>query len=778
MIRFLVGAGKESDYMAVSPNKKKKNASPKIKRKLVLLLIFAGILLLVLALRLTQVMLINAPELQEKATSQWTRRSSLAAQRGRIMDRNGLVLAQTGTAYRVLLNPPSIAADDRVRIASEISEVLGMDYEYVLSKVSTTERVRDDGSVAEVKQVQLKRQVEASVIDQLEALQLGKGVSYITDQKRYYPFGQLFAQVIGFSGTDGEGQTGIEAEYDSYLAGTPGKLIAEVDRKGNALSYGEEQFLAPTDGYDISLTVDSVAQSYLEKYIEECQSINGSITTTGILLNPNTGEILASSTYPSFDLNEPPRYDVTSLMSMSRNRSVTDTFEAGSLFKIITLSAAIDSGAVSMDSKFECSGSKTFRLEKIRCWKTNGHGDQTLTQAVENSCNCAFMEMGLNMGVNTFYDYIYAFGFDKSTDCGLPQEDSGEVTHRKYIREPELARTSFGLSITCTPIQLINAVAAAVNGGILYQPYIIDRVSDKDNNTIIDNEPIQIRRVIKSSTSTLVRQILESVVDNGGGSNAQVPNYRVGGKMGTSLKYEEDGSPSRTRFIASFVGFLPASNPQLICLVTCDEPGVPVMYGTTVAAPWVQKTLADLVQYYGLQPDKTTETMEVPNVVGMSGEDAARRVGYNFTTNMTEAEMTGVVTRQIPAAGTQAPKGSLVVLYTTMTTFNDEGVASDQVKVPNLIGLRRLNAYDLLAKAGLKLSMDLNYCTGLIDSQSIPADTLVDPGTEVFVTFYDETRKTPEPTENTTGEENNSTGATPDPNAPQNTPTPGEEHNG
>lgn len=762
--------------MAASPVKKKKSGSPKIKRKLVLLLIFAGILMLVLALRLTQVMLINAPELQEKATSQWTRRSSLAAQRGRIMDRNGLVLAQTGTAYRVLINPQSIAADDRVRIASEISEVLGMDYEYVLEKVSTTERVRDDGTTAEVKQVQLKRQVEASVIDQLEALQLGKGVSYITDQKRYYPFGQLFAQVIGFSGTDGEGQTGIEAEYDSYLAGTPGKLIAEVDRKGNALSYGEEQYLAPTDGYDITLTADSVAQSYLERFVEECQAVNGSITTTGILMNPNTGEILASTTYPSFDLNAPPRSDVTSLMSMSRNRSVTDTFEPGSIFKVVTLAAALDSGAVTMESKFECHGSKTFRLEKVRCWKTGGHGEQTLTEAAENSCNCAFMEMGLRMGVDTLYDYIYAFGFDQSTECGLPQEDSGTVTHRKYIRDTDLARISFGQSITCTPIQIVNAVSAAVNGGILYQPYIIDRISDTKGNSIVDNEPVQIRRVIKSSTSALVRQILESVVENGSGSNAQVVNHRVGGKTGTAQKYEEDGSASRTRLIASFVGFLPANDPQLVCLITCDEPAVPVVYGSTVAAPWVQRTFEELVQYYGLQPDKTTETWEVPNVVGMTGEEAERRISYNFTTNMTEAEKTGIVTMQIPAAGTQAPKGSIVVLYTTMTTFNDEGVASEQVSVPNMIGLRRLNAYDMLTKAGLKLSLDLNNCTGLIDSQSIPPETLVDPGTEVYVTFFDETRTTPEPTGD--ADTPAATGDADTPGAPANTPSPGVENDG
>ena len=356
------------------------------------------------------------------------------------------------------------------------------------------------------------------------------------------------------------------------------------------------------------------------------------------------------------------------------------------------------------------------------------------------------MEMALAMGVDTFYDYIYAFGFNESTECGIPQEDSGTVIHRKYIRESDLARVAFGQTMTCTAVQITNAVCAAVNGGILYQPYLIDRVNGADGAVIQQNEPTQIRRVIKSSTSTLVRGILESVVKNGSGSNAQVPNYKVGGKTGTAQKYEDDGTASRTRLIASFVGFLPADNPQLVCLVTVDEPQVPVIYGSTVAAPWVQKTFSDLVQYYGFLPDTTTETYKVPNVVGESGEDAARHIGYNFTTNMTEQEKTAIVTMQVPEADTLAPKGSLVVLYTTMTNFNDEGVANDDVQVPRLIGLRRINAYDMLEKLGLKLSFDTTACTGTIDTQSIAEGETVAPGTEVYVTFYDKTLvATPDP---------------------------------
>ncbi len=709
--------------------------APKIKKKLVLLMIFSGILVFLLALRLTQVMLVDGPGLQQKALSQWTRRANLTAQRGRIMDRNGLVLAQSGTAYRVLANPQAIAPDDRVRIALEVSDVLGMDYDYVLTRISNTKR----------QQVQLKRQVEQSVVDQLTALQLGNGVSFSTDYKRYYPFGQLFAQIIGFTGIDSEGQTGMEAEYDKYLAGTDGLLVTEVDRNNQPLSYGEEQYLEPVAGYDMTLTVDSVTQSYLEKYVEQCQLVNRSITATGLIMNPKTGEILAMATYPSFDLNSPPRDNVTSLMSMSRNRAVTDTFEPGSIFKVVTLAAALDSGAATLDSTYTCSGSKTFRLKTIHCWRTAGHGTQTLTEATENSCNCAFMEMALTMGVDTFYDYIYAFGFNESTECGVPQEDSGEVIHRKYIRETDLARVAFGQTMTCTGVQIANAVSAAVNGGILMQPYIVDSIVAKDGTVIEDKEPTQLRRVIQSNTSMIVRQILQSVVDNGSGSNARVTNYTVGGKTGTAQKYEEDGSASRTRLIASFIGFLPANDPQLVCLVTVDEPQVPVIYGSTVAAPWVQQTFTDLVQYYGILPDTTTETWRVPNVVGMTGEQAHYEVSKNFECEIATDEEQAIVTMQIPAADTVAPRHSIVVLYTNMTNFNDQGLPKAEVKVPNLLKRRRVDAYDMLYKLGLVLRYDPTACTGIIDTQSIAEGETVTVGTEIFVTFYDENLPTPDP---------------------------------
>lgn len=716
---------------------KETSKGPKLKRKLVLLMVFAGLLMFLLAMRLSQVMLVQGPELKKKAETQWTRRQNLAAQRGRIIDRNGLVLAQSGTSYRVLANPPAIAPDDRVRVATEVSDILGLDYDYVLQRISPDA----DGKLK--LQVQLKRQVESSVIDQLEALQLGNGISYTTDMKRYYPFGQLFTQLVGFTGIETEGQTGLEAEYNTYLAGTNGLLVAEVDRKNNPLSYGTPEKINAVDGYDMTITGDSVAQSYLEKYLKQCYEVNRPISVSGLIMNPNTGEIIAISTYPSFDLNNPPRDMVTELMSMSRARIVTDTYEAGTMFDVITTAAGIDAGTTSAASSFNCDGSRTFRLEKVRCWKTGGHGDETLAEALGNSCNVAMIDIAEATGVNKLYDYIYSFGFNESTECGIPSEDTGEVIHRKYIRESDLAHLAFGETITTTAIQMANAFSAVINGGLLMQPYVVSSITDKDGKEIVKNEPTILRRVISSATSSSMRTLLQSVVDNGNGASAKVMNYQVGGITGVSRKFEEDGTtPSRVRVVASFCGFIPVNDPQLVCMIVIDEPQVPVLEASNVPGYWASKIFSDLVQYYGILPDTTSKTRTVPNVVGMTGKDAVYELTQaGLPAYVVPGEEEALVVSQFPAAETIVPSGTSVVLYTSMTTFNDEGLYSNQVEVPRLINKRRQDAFDALAKLGLLLSYDKTLCTGQIDSQSEPEGTKVNPGTTIYVTF-----QTPVPT--------------------------------
>ncbi len=708
--------------------------APKIKQKLVQLMVFAGVLMLLLALRLTQVMIVQGPELKAKAEVQWTRRQNLAAQRGKIIDRNGLVLAQSGTAYRVLANPPAIAADDRVRVATELSEVLGLDYDYVM------ERISPDPETKKLRlQVQLKRQVESSVIDQLEALQLGNGVSYTTDMKRYYPFGQLFTQLIGFTGIETEGQTGLEAEYNAYLAGTPGRLVMEVDRKNNPLSYGDPDYLAPTEGYNMKLTTDSVTQSYLEKYLKECYELNRAASVSALVMDPSSGEVLAIGTYPSFDLNNPPRDMVTELMAMSRARIVTDKYEAGSMFDAITAAAALDAGATTPDSQYKCDGFKVFRLERVACWNTKGHGTETLAEALGNSCNLAMADLALATGIDKFYDYIYSFGFGTETNVGIPSEDTGEVVHRKYIRESDLSRIAFGENITTTAMQMANAFCAVINGGTLMQPYVVDNITATDGTVILQNEPTILRRVISASSSATMRKLLESVATKGNGSNAQVPNFTVGGITGVSRKFEEDNvTPSRTRMISSYIGYLSTNDsPQLVCMLVIDEPQVPYMEASSTAGYWVGRILSDLAQYYGYLPNPTTTKMDtVPDVTGMTARDAVytlKQAGFSAYAVPTEDAAT--VVAQYPAGKTEAPRGSIVILYTSMTTFNDDQLYKPMVEVPSLIERRRQDAFDALARLGLVLSFDKTACTGQIDSQSIAAGDRVEPGTVIYVTF-------------------------------------------
>ena len=369
------------------------------------------------------------------------------------------------------------------------------------------------------------------------------------------------------------------------------------------------------------------------------------------------------------------------------------------------------------------------------------------------------MQMALAMGVDTFYDYIYAFGFGTSTESGIPGEDTGEVIHRKYVRDTDLARIGFGQSITTTPLQILTAASAAINGGILMQPYVVKSISSTDSETsattyIEQNEPKELRRVISSDTSAKVRQILQSVVDNGSGSNAQIAGYTVGGKTGTAQKYDENGKVSSTLLIASFIGFVPADDPQLICLITVDEPCVPVVYGSTVAAPFVQRALSNLVQYYSIRPntEENTELVEAPNVVGETAKQAAyilTRRGFPETIYVPSEEQATVIA-QVPEAGTEVPEGTRVVIYTTMTTYSDEGTVKDLVKVPNLINDRRQDAFDKLDKLGLVLVYDKTACLGKIMTQSIPEGTEVAPGTEIYVEFDSTPSGTITPALNTT----------------------------
>ena len=694
---------------------------------------FAVLLLVALLVNLYYVSIVKGPEYARMAQRQWQSSLSLKAERGRILDRNGNVLAESYTTYQVCVNPQAITEDaDRERIANILSTLLNVNYESIISKM--TKLNPRDGKPYQ--QVKIKDQVESSVIAQLVTFQENRAISYYSDVKRNYPEGNLFGQLLGFTNVDGDGQTGVELSYNTILSGVDGRQIAETDRDGNEIPGGESSYIAPIAGATIQLTVDTGIEGFLQNALEEAARTNLAKYAYGIVMSPKTGEVYAISSYPTIDPNNPPRADAETLLDLSRQRMVTETYEPGSVFKIVTLAAALDSGAVNDSTSFKCNGYLNVLGQKIKCWRTKGHGSETLAQAVQNSCNPAFMSMALKMGTDKFYEYIYAFGMNDKTGVGIGGETTGTVTHRKYIRDTDLARIGFGQSISCTGMQMVMAVCAAINGGELLKPYYVQDVTASTGDVLEHNEREVVRTVITPGTSAQIRRYLTGVVDSGSGKNAAIPGYSVGGKTGTSQKYDENGNVSSTLLVASFVGFVPANDPEYLCMIIVDEPQVPVVYGSTVAAPYVQQVLKNVLTYYSVPTDRRETAVSVPDVRGMTVEQAVvalKTAGLDAT--YMETERAAAVQRQSPAPGNMVVRGSPVILYTAWTTFQAEDEEVEMTKVPKLEGKNRSNAMDALTKAGLIMDYDRSNSAGTVIMAQYPEGTEVPKGTTVHVEF-------------------------------------------
>lgn len=698
------------------------------KKRLKIALWFMMVLLLLLIARLVKVMVIDSEELENRAASQQTRNTTLSATRGKILDSTGVVLARNATAYKVVIWPSSIKDDEKERVAKELSSLLDMDYAKVLEKVNANKQ-----------EIVLARQVERETVDKIESMKLGIGVGTAIDTKRYYSSGSLFSQLLGFTNIDGEGQAGLEQKYEKYLAGKNGRMVTETDGKQNPLPYGVQEIIEANDGCDLILTTDAVMQSALEKACKEALEVNKAASVQGVIMDCTTGEIKAMTTQPDFDPNSPPRNDMALLNSLMRNRVVTDSYEPGSTFKLITLSAALDSHTVNTGTGFYCDGGCTVNGERIKCWRSGGHGSQTLYKAVQNSCNPSFVKMALSMGTETFYDYIYSFGFGSSTGSGITGESAGIVTHQKYITENTLARIGFGHSIAVTPLQLVTAVSAAVNGGKLMQPYVVDSIVAPDGTVVLKNEPKVVRRVISEETSALVRDIGESVVSEGSGKNAAIPGYRIGGKTGTAQKYGADGKIAQGKLIASFIGFAPADEPKYVCLILVDEPQVGTIFGSTVAAPFVKQVMEEVLRYAGYVPEQASTSVTVPAVTDITVAEAKReleKIGLTATYQDDENE---IVTAQVPIEGKSVQAGSGVLLYTAMTSAPSEDISGEQedemVIVPDVFDKTKLEANDALKAKGLIIKIDPPDQSGKAIRQSPAAGETVPKGTEVLVEF-------------------------------------------
>ena len=536
------------------------------------------------------------------------------------------------------------------------------------------------------------------------------------------------SQVLGRTDVDSVGQSGLEQYYEDYLAGEPGKIVSEVDARARTLADGERQYIPATPGNTLRLTIDREIQSFVERALRECIEVNEAASVQAIVMDVNTGAVLAMSMKPDYDPNDPPRDDAQALQSLMRITTISDAYEPGSTFKMLTAAAAIDSGVTTPEDAFYCSGRITVSGDTIRCWG-NPHGAQTMAQALQNSCNPVFVELALRLGTDRMYRYLRAFGLGATTGIDLPGEAAGILIGATSVKDVDLARIGFGQSVAVTPLQMITAACAVVNGGRLMRPYIVQEVLDADGAVVERTQPHVVATPITAETSATMRTLLEAVVAEGGGKNAQVEGYRVGGKTGTAQVYK-DGKIARDVHIGSFIGFAPADDPKIAVLVIVNEASVHVDYGGTTAAPFAAQILQETLQYLGVAPyeTQTRAQVEVPETRGLTVAQAKALLQEAGLEAMVDGAQ-DVVLSQMPLPGATMQEGSIVMLY---VTEGEPITAQDLVLVPDVLGQPIVEASRLLRARKLELLIE---GSGLATRQTPAAGTYVEPGTQVTVSF-------------------------------------------
>ena len=539
--------------------------------------------------RLFYLHIFAAEELSEKAKDQQMREVPVEAERGRIVDRNGELLAVSVSVASVYAMPTEIAAKDAPHIAATLAELLDSDEKAILKKLTSGRSYE-----------WIARKIDDDVAESVRNAGL-TGIGLTTETRRSYPNNELACHVLGFVGIDNQGLEGIEAMRDDALTGQDGFILAQYDSHGKAIAGSAETYIEPAPGSGLQLTLDENIQYFCERELDALMSSSVDPKgATAIVMDPNNGEILALASRPGYDPNEFGNYD----SSLWRNTAVADFYEPGSTAKILTMSAAIEEGAVREEDRFYDRGYISVGKVKIRCWAHTPHGSETFVEVAENSCNPAFVEVGQRIDREdalTFYRYLKNFGIGQATGIPLPGESSGSL--RSYakpedINAVDVANMYIGQGYGVTPLQLITAVSAAVNGGVLYEPHLVKAMLDEDGRVTEAIEAKKVRRVVSEETSRRVRAILESVVANGTGKNAYIEGFRVGGKTGTAQKFV-DGAYSKSKYVASFIGAAPMDAPQVVCLVVIDEPGSYPVYGGTIAAPVCRKILEDVLVYLG-----------------------------------------------------------------------------------------------------------------------------------------------------------------------------------
>lgn len=718
---------------------KKKNKKIKLNEGRVLAFLLAIVILfLALSGRLLYISIFRSKDYKAMAEEQWTNEIQIDARRGRILDRNNRELAVTANVFRVDLDLITLRKyidkkdTDNIEIAKLLAEALEMDEEKVLSRIELTYPSGNPANSAT-----LIRRIEKEKADKVKELDIN-GVIVSEDTKRYYPNGDFLSHTLGTTNADGEGLSGLELYYNEELMGIPGVRVSEVSGNSTSNPYSETSFTPPVDGKDMTLTIDENIQYFVEKVAEDALKKHNADSVSIAVMNPNNGEILGMVNKPGFNPNNPyegseafkGKDESAKLQNMWRNTIVSDAFEPGSIFKIITSIAAIEENIAGKDEVYYCDGSLNVAGKNIKCWKSGGHGVQNFNQTLENSCNVAFMEMGAKLGAEKLNEYIKLFGFGTQSGIDLPGEATGIVKNVEDISAVDLATISFGQTNTMNGIQFMTALNAVANGGDLIQPHIMKELSHKDDNgtKIIDEVFVpKIQENIVDEKSTMrVKEALESTVSNGSSKDAGIEGIKVAGKTGTAEKVDPETGTYGAGYIASFAGFAPYDNPQVSLIVIIDNPKNGEHFGGIVAAPFAGELFNNIFNYISLnegQLDAKDESVIIPDLRGDKATSAEKTLNELGVNCVIEGDGT-FVTSVTPIPGYKVKKGDSITLYAGSRFDRNE----KEIVVPDFRKLNKEEAEEILKSLGLKGEFEGE---GEIKEQSISAGEIIKSGDKI-----------------------------------------------
>lgn len=721
-----------------------------LKRILIMAVVIIFLMTTTVA-RVFYLTIVRGEELSEKAETQQLKDTEITAMRGTIYDSNGNVLAQSASVWNVFIDPLNIKDKQRDLIVDEFANLFGYDAD---EKKEFYDRTTHQNHYELV-----EKKVENNIKEKLSKFvsknELGGCIGTEQTTKRYYPYGTLASSVIGFTGADDQGLSGIEAYYDEQLTGTNGRIITAKDAKSNNIANDYETSIAATDGDSIALTINQTIQYYLEKGLRETMNEYQAKGAYGVVMNCNTGAVLAMSSLPDYDCNEPYKLtyskDKKAIKKLSdktakqeaesaavqnqwRNFTVSDTYVPGSVFKTFVASAALEENVVNLNTTYNCTGSIQVDKYKMKCHYHPGHGTQTLTQGLENSCNPFFITIGQKLGVHNYFKYFDAFGFTQKTNIDLPGEASPQYYKEDQYGIVELSSASFGQTNSLTPIQVCTGLCAIANGGKLLQPYLVSSIADANGKTVKKTQTKEIRQVISADTSEKVRKMMKSVVDNGTGKNGYVAGYSVGGKTGTSTKLGESKNGEGDKYIVSFGAIAPSDDPEIAMLIIVDEPNQD-LGGGALCAPIAAQVTQEAMNVLGIEPKYNDSEMkdlskQTPNVVGKSLDEAKKTLEEN-NLNYVVVGDDSTVTRQCPSGADTIPNGGTVYLYT-------DDSEKQTVNVPNFSGLTVNEAKDLASSSNLNIQIagnSMSSGTVVAYRQSEETQAKVEKGTVVTVTF-------------------------------------------